>query len=420
MSGISAYEAAALAKMPYKTLSKVNEDPNYVELSKLRREVYRNCSSVHSARNGNMGHLGLAMPPTQYAARNGGVAYVGSPNNPGPYDETIAANAGSVLRSRREAEHQQKIDNHLIEVAVKNVLKNMLGQALPKWLLAEIEDRDTGLNNVSIMDILDHAFDRRGQIDDDLVDEYTTMLNAPIDMAQGFNVYVERQEECRDFFADAQQPITGTQLAAKGQMHVGQTGLFKIKYLEWKRRAIANKTWNEFKTFWNREFTDYETINKITSKANGLGAHAVINEQNEAYDTLEEAMDNLAFAATTSNNALEQLTATNAKLAQQLTEAMKLLKKAQEENNVLLKIIQGAGLTQQGWSQSKNKKRGKIDYEKTDHLMDPEGYCWSCGYRVSKTHNSMTCEKKKPGHQVGATRANIMGGSKNHHWWPRE
>ena len=35
MSGISAYEAAALAKMPYKTLSKVNEDPNYVELSKL-------------------------------------------------------------------------------------------------------------------------------------------------------------------------------------------------------------------------------------------------------------------------------------------------------------------------------------------------------------------------------------------------
>eukprot|EP00957_Ditylum_brightwellii_P170520 12980032-Ditylum_brightwellii.AAC.1 len=72
----------------------------------------------------------------------------------------------------------------------------MLGDALQQWLLAEIEDRDTGLNNVSIMDIFDHAFDRRRQIDDDLVDEYTGKYNAALDVAQGFNVYVERQEEC--------------------------------------------------------------------------------------------------------------------------------------------------------------------------------------------------------------------------------
>eukprot|EP00957_Ditylum_brightwellii_P013497 1018293-Ditylum_brightwellii.AAC.1 len=74
-----------------------------------------------------------------------------------------------------------------------------------------------------ILNIFDHAFDRRGQIDNDLVNEYTNKFNAALDMAQGFNVYVERQEECRDFFTDAQQPITNQQLAAKGQMHIGQT-----------------------------------------------------------------------------------------------------------------------------------------------------------------------------------------------------
>eukprot|EP00957_Ditylum_brightwellii_P045106 3420554-Ditylum_brightwellii.AAC.1 len=72
----------------------------------------------------------------------------------------------------------------------------MLGNALPRWLLAEIEDRDTSLNNVSILDIFDHAFDHQGQIDDDLVDEYTRKYNAALDVAQSFNVYVERQEEC--------------------------------------------------------------------------------------------------------------------------------------------------------------------------------------------------------------------------------
>eukprot|EP00957_Ditylum_brightwellii_P169420 12895019-Ditylum_brightwellii.AAC.1 len=88
--------------MPYKILNKVNEDPNYVKLSKLRCEVYCNCAAVHNALNGNMGHLGLVMPLAGYATRNGGITYVVSPNNPGPYDGTIASNAESVQQSRRE------------------------------------------------------------------------------------------------------------------------------------------------------------------------------------------------------------------------------------------------------------------------------------------------------------------------------
>eukprot|EP00957_Ditylum_brightwellii_P173308 13194078-Ditylum_brightwellii.AAC.1 len=158
-----------------------------------------------------MGHLGLVMPPAEYAARNKGNAYAASPNNPKPYDGTIANNAGSVQQSQREAQHQQRLNKHLIEQAVKNVIKNMLGEALPRWLLLEIKDRDTGLNNVSILDIFDHTFDRRGQIDNDLVDEYTNKFNAAIDVAQGFNAYIERQEECCDFFTNAQQPITNQQ-----------------------------------------------------------------------------------------------------------------------------------------------------------------------------------------------------------------
>eukprot|EP00957_Ditylum_brightwellii_P031414 2381790-Ditylum_brightwellii.AAC.1 len=80
--------------MPYKTLTKVSEDLNYIELSKLCREVYRNCAVVQSALNGNNGHLGLDMPVAQYTPRTGGVAYVDSPNHPGAYDVMIANNTG--------------------------------------------------------------------------------------------------------------------------------------------------------------------------------------------------------------------------------------------------------------------------------------------------------------------------------------
>eukprot|EP00957_Ditylum_brightwellii_P193304 14718308-Ditylum_brightwellii.AAC.1 len=53
------YEAAVLAKMLFKTLSKVGEVSNYVELSKLRQEVYQNCAVVPSSLTGNNVHLGL-------------------------------------------------------------------------------------------------------------------------------------------------------------------------------------------------------------------------------------------------------------------------------------------------------------------------------------------------------------------------
>eukprot|EP00957_Ditylum_brightwellii_P086580 6586985-Ditylum_brightwellii.AAC.1 len=51
---------------------------------------------------------------------------------------------------------------------------------MPQWLLGKIKDRDTGLSTVNILDIFDHAFDCRGQIDDDLVDEYSSRRNAMI------------------------------------------------------------------------------------------------------------------------------------------------------------------------------------------------------------------------------------------------
>eukprot|EP00957_Ditylum_brightwellii_P179843 13700304-Ditylum_brightwellii.AAC.1 len=79
----------------------------------------------------------------------------------------------------------------MIEQADLRVTKNQLEEELSHWLLAEIEDRDMGLSNVSMLDIFGHTYDCRGQIDDNLVDEYNSKFNLPIDMTQGFNAYVE-------------------------------------------------------------------------------------------------------------------------------------------------------------------------------------------------------------------------------------
>eukprot|EP00957_Ditylum_brightwellii_P199304 15191889-Ditylum_brightwellii.AAC.1 len=117
--------------MPYKTLTKVSEDPNYVELLKLSREVYQNCAVVHSSCNSNNGHFGIATPTTKYTTRNGGVAYTATPRHPGMYDSNIAANAGRVQQSWCKAEHKQGVDDHMIEQAVQSIIKVMITEALP-------------------------------------------------------------------------------------------------------------------------------------------------------------------------------------------------------------------------------------------------------------------------------------------------
>eukprot|EP00957_Ditylum_brightwellii_P172228 13111507-Ditylum_brightwellii.AAC.1 len=59
--------------------------------------------------------------------------------------------------------------------------------------------------------------------------------------------------------------------------------------------------------FWNRQFSDYETLDWISTKDAGCGTDATVQEFDAAYCNLEEAMDNLAYPAITNNNVVEEL-----------------------------------------------------------------------------------------------------------------
>eukprot|EP00957_Ditylum_brightwellii_P085615 6513087-Ditylum_brightwellii.AAC.1 len=102
----TAAEQDVLAKFPRKKLSKCNEDTNYVELSKVQKDVYKSLSVIPSQLNGNHGHLGLAMENATYVACTG-AAFVEITANLGAYDTTIGPTAGTVNRARQETEHDE-------------------------------------------------------------------------------------------------------------------------------------------------------------------------------------------------------------------------------------------------------------------------------------------------------------------------
>eukprot|EP00957_Ditylum_brightwellii_P020392 1538144-Ditylum_brightwellii.AAC.1 len=73
------------------------------------------------------------------------------------------------------------------------------------------------------------------------------------------------------------------------------------------KRPIANKTRNDFKTYWMEKFGDYNLLCQLTSKEGALGAHAAIATEDADTYNWEETMNNLAYVATASNTQLETL-----------------------------------------------------------------------------------------------------------------
>ena len=57
------------------------------------------------------------------------------------------------------------------------------------------------------------------------------------------------------------------------------------------------------------------------------------------------------------------------------------------------------------------RRRGEQTTHTRPRNRDPNGYCWTHGYRVTYGHNSHTCNTRAAGHKVEATQDNTMGGS---------
>jgi hypothetical protein len=112
------------------------------------------------------------------------------------------------------------------------------------------------------------------------------------------------------------------------------------------------------------------------------------NEDQMAEATIG-ALANLATATAADRGVVEALTQAKSRLVKQL-----------EENASELQDLQTL------LNQERRDRRGP-----RSSTSSASTYCWTHGYKVGKTHTSLTCNTPKPGHKAEATRADNMGGS---------
>jgi hypothetical protein len=172
------------------------------------------------------------------------------------------------------------------------------------------------------------------------------------------------------------------------------TGLFPDACRAWQSRAVAGKTWAQFKLDFATSHCDFRLNNQTAQQSGFQSANMMIEQgRNESMQDTVDAIAPLSISTASDRGTVATLTTTNAKLATQLEAAHAHIAQLKNEIATLKNNIKPA------WQGQRPVK-----------TINNDSYCWSHGYQVAKSHTSATCNMKKIAHQDAVTKSNTKGG----------
>jgi hypothetical protein len=219
-------------------------------------------------------------------------------------------------------------------------------------------------------------------------------LNTPYDPNQPNETLFQHIQDARAFAVAGWQPYGNAMIVNVAYTLIFNAGLFPDACWAWQSRAIAGKTWAQFKIDFATAHREFLLTNQTAQQSGFHSAIMMIEHgRGESIQDAAEAIAQLATAAASDCGTVATLTTTNAKLATQLEAAHALIAQLKNEIATLKIKIKPAWQGQQPVKTTNNNS-----------------YCWSHGYQVAKLHTSATCNMKKSVHQDAATTVNTMGG----------
>jgi hypothetical protein len=219
-------------------------------------------------------------------------------------------------------------------------------------------------------------------------------------------IFLLKDAQCKA--ARACLPVTDQTLTVLASTALLAADTFPHTTELWEELDPAKKTWAAWKTAYLAAHKRRANRIRATRGADYLGransAHSTTLNPG-LLDSINNALNNLASAASNEKAILEQLIASNSSLATCNSNLTRQVKTLRDQ----LAAKSRSGVCRVAGSNDPNKRRGP----------DPDGYCWSHGYHVGHGHNGHTFSHPKEGHQPTAMHNNIMGGSvTNKDWMP--
>jgi hypothetical protein len=147
-------------------------------------------------------------------------------------------------------------------------------------------------------------------------------LNTPYDPNQPIETLFQEIQDARAFLVAGGQAYGAAMIVNVAYTLVFNTGLFPDACRAWQSRAIAGKTWAQFKLYFATAHREFCLTNQTAQQSGFHSVNMMIEQgRDETMQDTVNAIAQLATATASDRGTVATFTTTNAKLATQLEAA---------------------------------------------------------------------------------------------------
>jgi hypothetical protein len=298
-------------------------------------------------------------------------------------------NSGQISAARHIWE--EDVQTYRTCTSVQQALKKQIISVFEPMYLEILNYNMVGYAKISARGMLDHLFETYGNITAVDIEINFEHMRRAWDPQQPVETLFKQIQDGADYSEAGGVLVGHPQQINVGYAKIFAAGHFVSACRRWNEKPTAEKTWTQFKSHFaaaHRQHKQMQGESAATAGHHSANATVTQNEDQMAEATIG-ALANLATATAADRDVVDALTQANSRLAKQL-----------EENSSELRELKAL------LNHERRDKRGQGSFNPS-----ASNYCWTHGYKVGKTHTSLTCNTPKPGHKTDATRDENMGGS---------
>jgi hypothetical protein len=367
-----------LASFPHPILPSVEGEPDYQTIHATRKFLQANSRAIDiHLGGGTLGHLGLIVsdaaysiiaPPTAKAP-----TFWVSPSAPGREPAETDGTVAKLSATRHLWE--EDVLTYRTCTSIQQALKKQIIGVFEPMYLEILNDNMVTYGNITAVD-LEINFEH---------------MRRAWDPQQPVESLFKQIQDCADYSESGGVPIGPSQQINVGYAKIFATGQFMSACRRWNNKPAADKTWTHFKS----HFAAAHRQNK--QMKGGTAAHAGFHSANTTMTQTENhmaeatigALENLATSTAADRGVVAALTQVNARLVKQLEETSSELRELRALHH-----------------QERRDRR----FPRNGNATVNNYFC-THGYKEGRTHTSLTCTTRNPGHKTEATRTDNMVGS---------
>jgi hypothetical protein len=382
-----------MASFPHPILPTVEGDPDYQTIHATRNFLQANSRAIDThLGGGTLGHLGLIISDFSYSN-------IAPPTTDAPtlWETSNATGRAPAATDGTAAQisatchvWEEDVQTYRTYTSIQQALKKQIISAFEPMYLEILNVNMVDYANISARDMLDRLFETYSNITSVNLEINFEHMRRAWDPQQPMETLFKQIQDCADYSEAGGIPIGPSQQINVGYANIFATGHSVRACRRWNEKPAADKTWTHFKSHFVAAHRQHKQIQGETAADAGYHSASAAMNQNE--DQMAEAtigaLANLATATAADRGVVAALTQANSRVVKQL-----------EENTSELRELKAL------LHQEPRDKRGPRSL--TSYASN---YCWTHGYKVGKTHTSLTCNTPNPGHKGEATQAENMGG----------